>query len=148
MPIRITQDCINCAACIDVCPNGGIRRGQSAYIIDQDLCTECIGFFNQEQCVAICPIDCCIRNPRIVLTEEALFERAKAIHADTGKHPTLTAETSHFRVGPGSKRQGAAGPNSDIPSGSESRTASGRWWERLFRKKLTVSSSPVSSENV
>lgn len=123
MPIRITQDCVNCAACVDVCPNGGITQGRSVYVINQDLCTECVGFFSYQRCVEVCPIDCCIRNPKIILTEEALFERAKAIHANSGKHPTLTAETSHFRVGSGSKTQ----------------ETSGSWWERLFGRKAPVS---------
>ena len=131
MPIRITQDCVNCAACVDVCPNNGIRPGRSVYVIDQNSCTECVGFFNVQQCVAICPIDCCVRNPNINLTEEALFERAKAIHANSGKHPTLSAETSHYRT----------------VSHSNPQEASETWWERLFGKKLPVSSSPVPSDN-
>ncbi len=128
MPIRITQDCINCGACAEVCPNGGISKGHpsayghSAYVINQDMCTECVGFFAREQCVAICPIDCCIRNTSIVLTQEALFERALAIHANTGKHPTLAAQTSHF---PGA-------------SGSNPKVVSQKWWERLFRRKAPI----------
>ena len=147
MPIRITQDCINCAACADVCPNGGILRGASAYHIDQNLCTECVGFFTMEQCVAVCPIDCCVRNPKVILTEQALFERALAIHANTGKQPALSAETSHFRVRSGSERQPAVSSSSSVTSSSGSQPASGKWWERLFRRKASISSSPVSSEN-
>ncbi len=129
MPIQITQDCINCGACADVCPNGGIRKGTSAYSIKQDMCTECVGFFKQEQCVAVCPIDCCVRNPRMVLSEQELFDRAAAIHASSGKNLTLTAETSHFRTG--AKHQGA--PES--------------LWERLFGKKQPIATPAVSSND-
>ncbi len=128
MPIRITQDCVNCAACADVCPNGGIRQGKSVYVIDQDLCTECVGFFNQPRCAAVCPIDCCVPNPKVILTEEALFERAQAIHANTGKHPTLSAETSRYRLASATRQQES-------------------WWERLFGKKMPVPVPPVSSDN-
>ena len=122
MPFMINDGCINCGACEPVCPNGGIRKGKSAYIIDQDACTECVGFFNKQQCVVVCPMDSCILNPSIVLSEEALFERAKALHAHSGKHPTLTAQTSHLRA-----------------------AAGGTWWERLFGKKEPKADSSLSS---
>ena len=110
MPFMIADGCINCDACVPVCPNNGIRKGQRSYVIDQDACTECVGFFSTQQCVRVCPMDCCVLNPAIALNEEALFERAKAIHANSDKQPTLTAATSHFR-----------------------KVAPGKWWERLFR---------------
>jgi hypothetical protein len=108
------------------------------YVIDQDKCTECVGFFNYQRCVAICPIDCCVRNSKIILTEEALFERAKAVHANTGKQPTLSAETSHFRAGSGSKTQDS---KPQPTSCSKPQKASGSWWERLFGRKAP----PVST---
>jgi ferredoxin len=80
-----------------VCPNKGIRKGKSVYVIDRDACTECVGFFNTQRCVEVCPMDCCVFIPGMVLTEEALFERAKALHANSEQQPTLTALTSHFR---------------------------------------------------
>jgi len=110
MPFMIFDGCINCGACVPVCPNNGIRKGKAVYVIDQDSCTECVGFFSAQQCVKVCPMDCCVLNPDIVLAEEALFERAKAVHANSDKQPTLTANTSHFR-----------------------RAAAGKWWERLLR---------------
>ena len=139
MPIKITPDCVNCGACADVCPNGGILKGNSAYVIKQDLCTECVGFFDREQCVAVCPIDCCIRNPRIVLTEEVLFERARAIHANSGKHPTLTAATSHFRTASGSKVL--------VAPASNLQTVSPKWWGRLFRRKPPIGEVEVLRAN-
>ena len=130
MPIRITQECVNCAACVDVCPNNGIRRGHSAYVINQDMCTECVGFFNEPQCVSVCPTDCCVTDSRIVLSEEVLFERARSMQANSGKQLTLTAATSHFRKA--SKSQSPA---------SES------FWERLFGKKTPTTSPALPPDN-
>jgi ferredoxin len=41
MPYRITDDCLNCGACIDECPEGAIIAGDDRSRIDQDKCTEC-----------------------------------------------------------------------------------------------------------
>lgn len=121
MPFRITNACINCDACVSACPNHGISKGKNVYLIDQDACSECVGFFSTAQCAKVCPMDCCVLNPDIVLTEEALFERAKAIHANSDKQPTLTASTSHFRRAAEGNRK----------------AADGTWWERLFRSLCT-----------
>ena len=117
MPFMITDGCILCDACVPVCPNQGIRKGDKAYVIDQDACCECVGFFSSPQCAKVCPMDSCVLNPRIVMTEEALFERAKAVHANSDKQPILTPATSRFQ-------RAAAG----------NRKAAGeKWWGRLFR---------------
>jgi len=41
VPYRITDDCLNCGACIDECPEGAIIAGDDRSRIDQDKCTEC-----------------------------------------------------------------------------------------------------------
>ena len=48
------------------------RSTQDIYYIVPDKCTECVGFFDQEQCAAVCPVDCCIPDPNIPETEEVL----------------------------------------------------------------------------
>jgi ferredoxin len=30
------------------------------YYIVSDKCTECVGFYEEPQCAAVCPIDCCV----------------------------------------------------------------------------------------
>ena len=45
-------------------------------------CTECVGFFAEEQCAAVCPVDCCVPDPDIPETEAQLIARARALHPD------------------------------------------------------------------
>lgn len=75
----ITEECINCGACEPECPNQAISEGTDIYVIDPVLCTECVGHFDEEQCAAVCPVDCCVPDPNIIETEETLLERAKKI---------------------------------------------------------------------
>lgn len=60
MAYQITEDCINCAACEPDCPTVSITAGPDIYVIDPDTCVECVGYFDAPQCVALCPIDCCV----------------------------------------------------------------------------------------
>ena len=97
MSTMITEDCINCGACEPECPNTAIYEGGVAYesrsqtlpalsddiyYIVPEKCTECVGFFDQEQCAAVCPVDCCVPNPSDVEAEEQLLVKAHAIHPD------------------------------------------------------------------
>ena len=54
MATRITEDCINCGACEDECPNGAISMGSETFVIDPELCTECVGFADEQMCAAAC----------------------------------------------------------------------------------------------
>ncbi len=98
MATIITEECINCGACEPECPNTAIYEGgvqwegndgalhdalsEDLYYIVPEKCTECVGFFDQEQCAAVCPVDCCIPDPDIPETEEVLLERVKVLHPD------------------------------------------------------------------
>ena len=63
MSLLITDECIACDACREECPNGAIEEGDPIYIIDSDYCTECVGWFDEHQCVEVCPVDCIILDP-------------------------------------------------------------------------------------
>lgn len=63
MALMITDECINCDVCEPECPNGAITQGDEIYVIDPDLCTECVGHYETSQCVEVCPVDCIIGNP-------------------------------------------------------------------------------------
>lgn len=58
MALKITSECINCDVCEPVCPNEAIFAGEDIYVINPELCTECVGHFDAPQCVEICPVDC------------------------------------------------------------------------------------------
>jgi len=63
MALLIEQDCINCDMCELECPNEAIFMGKNVYQINSDKCTECVGHYDQAQCVNVCPIDCIISDP-------------------------------------------------------------------------------------
>ncbi len=97
MSTMITEECINCGVCEPECPNEAITEGEETFQIDPRLCTECVGFFEVEQCAAVCPVDCCVGDPNNVEDEVALFERAKEVHPDKSGELELSPETSRFR---------------------------------------------------
>lgn len=82
MSTYITEDCINCAACVPECPNEAISEGDGIYIIDGELCTECVGFNEKEACQAVCPTECCLPDPKHPEDEAALVAKALRIHPD------------------------------------------------------------------
>jgi ferredoxin len=120
MATMITAECINCGACEPECPNTAIYQGgveweqdgvkhapisnEVFYIVPQK-CTECVGFFDQEACAAVCPVDVCIPNPEIPETEEALIARAKELHPDVQFAPDFP---SRFHPGRGEAPAAAA----------------------------------------
>lgn len=94
MSYRITEECINCNACIEECPNDAIYEGGQTwtiggntfgegegfwsadyYYVVPEKCTECKGFFDEPQCVAVCPVDCCVPDPNHVEDESTLLKR-------------------------------------------------------------------------
>lgn len=66
MALQITESCVNCWACVDVCPNDAIyqpeRDEAPHFLISADKCTECLGDHADPQCAAICPIEMAIIN--------------------------------------------------------------------------------------
>lgn len=83
MATIITTECISCGACEPECPNNAISQGETIFVIDAKLCTECVGFHDFEACAAVCPVDCCVTDPNNVESEEVLIARARALHPDT-----------------------------------------------------------------
>lgn len=82
MALKITDECISCGACEPECPNTAISEGSDTYVIDPDLCTECVGFFDEPQCAAVCPVDACQPDPGHMETKEGLLEKKKRIHKE------------------------------------------------------------------
>lgn len=101
MALLITEECINCGACLPECPNEAIfetrsaaeekgysvgegqGEGDTVYVITYERCTECVGHFDEPQCAAVCPVDdCCISDPDIPETTDVLLEKARTLNPD------------------------------------------------------------------
>ena len=50
------------------------------YYIVSNKCTECVGFHEEPQCAAVCPVDCCVPDPEHVETKEQLLEKKGKMH--------------------------------------------------------------------
>lgn len=94
MALLITDECINCGACEPECPNTAIYEGGTKWELDgnthepiavdyfyivPDKCTECVGFHDEPQCMAVCPVDCIIKDPAHVETEEELLAKKEKL---------------------------------------------------------------------
>ena len=79
MALFITDECINCDVCEPVCPNDAISEGDDIYVINPDLCTECVGHFDEPQCVEIRPIDCIPKDPNHEESQSDLMAKFKQI---------------------------------------------------------------------
>ena len=81
MAFMITDDCISCDACVAECPNSAISEDEDQYVIDPERCTECAGHYDEPQCVEVCPVDCCVRDPNYQEEEEQLLAKADQIRS-------------------------------------------------------------------
>ena len=79
MALMITDECINCDVCEPECPNQAISMGAEIYVIDPGRCTECIGHFDEPQCVQVCPVACIPVDPAHVETREQLWAKYRAL---------------------------------------------------------------------
>ena len=79
MALKITDECINCDVCEPECPNQAISQGLEYYVIDPDLCTECVGHFDTPQCVEVCPVECIPKDELNEETEENLWEKYRKL---------------------------------------------------------------------
>ena len=127
MATLITIDCINCGACEPECPNTAIYQGgvdwelgdatspaisEDIFYIVPQKCTECVGFYEQEACAAVCPVDCCIPDPDIPETEDVLIARAKELHPDQSFEGDFP---SRFKVG-GEEAPAEPAESADAPA--------------------------------
>lgn len=80
MALLIEADCINCDMCEPACPNEAIYYGESIYEIDPDKCTECVGHYDDPQCIDVCPIDCIITDPEHKESPQELLKKFKTLY--------------------------------------------------------------------
>ncbi len=81
MALMITDECINCDVCEPECPNEAIYLGTEIYEIDAAKCTECVGHFDEPQCVQVCPVACIPKDPRHAENEESLWQKFQRLQA-------------------------------------------------------------------
>ena len=79
MALMITDDCINCDVCEPECPNEAISMGAEFYVIDPGRCTECVGHFDEPQCVQVCPVACIPLDPQHAESKEALWAKYRRL---------------------------------------------------------------------
>jgi len=53
---------------------------EEVYFIVPDKCTECMGFHEEPQCAAVCPVDCCVPDPDHRESEAELLGRKERLH--------------------------------------------------------------------
>lgn len=84
MALMITDECINCDVCEPECPNQAISLGPEIYVIDPARCTECVGHFEQPQCVQVCPVACIPVDPAHAESRETLMQKFLRLQAQAG----------------------------------------------------------------
>ena len=113
MALKITEECINCGVCEPECPNVAIYEGgvpwtlfggefqatelkssmaaqaDEFYYIVPEKCTECVGFHDEPQCAAVCPVDCCVNDEDYPETEDELLAKKDHLVTDSA-HPAAT----------------------------------------------------------
>ncbi|GHD64963.1 YfhL family 4Fe-4S dicluster ferredoxin [Jeongeupia chitinilytica] len=82
MSLMITDECINCDVCEPECPNSAISQGEEIYEIDPNLCTECVGHYDEPQCQQVCPVDCIPLDPDNKESKEELMQKYIVITAN------------------------------------------------------------------
>lgn len=93
MSLKINEECINCGACEPSCPNTAIypngepwelsgtkhdALSADYYYIVPEKCTECVGFYDDPQCKAVCPVDCIVPDQKE--TKEQLMAKKTKLH--------------------------------------------------------------------
>jgi len=61
MAMKITEECISCGACEPECPTQAISESDTLYVIDANVCVECVGHADSPQCVSVCPVECIVK---------------------------------------------------------------------------------------
>jgi ferredoxin len=55
-------------------------KSDDIYYIVPSKCTECVGFHEEPQCAAVCPVDCCVPDPDHVESKEVLLGKKELMH--------------------------------------------------------------------
>lgn len=83
MALKIDEDCINCDVCEPECPNEAIYMGEEIYEIDWAKCTECVGHYDEPQCVEVCPVECIPKDEAHPESTEQLMQKYRHLYPKT-----------------------------------------------------------------
>lgn len=81
MALMITDECINCDVCEPECPNEAIAQGEEYYVINPEKCTECVGHYDEPQCMQVCPVDCIVKDPAHAESQDQLMAKYQKLSA-------------------------------------------------------------------
>ena len=79
MSLKINELCVNCDVCEPACPNQAISMGETIYVIDPARCTECVGHFDEPQCVVVCPVECIDPDPDFPESQDDLLAKLRRL---------------------------------------------------------------------
>ncbi len=82
MALLINDECVNCGVCEPECPNGAITEGDDIYVIDFAKCTECVGHYDEAQCIEVCPVDCIVKDTEHEESQEQLKAKYEKLTKD------------------------------------------------------------------
>jgi ferredoxin len=77
---KISEECLSCGVCEPECPNRAISMGDVQFQIDPERCTECVGFFDEPQCVSVCPNGAPGPDPAHKESKDALLAKKNRLH--------------------------------------------------------------------
>ena len=87
MSLKINELCVNCDVCEPACPNQAISQGEVIYVIDPARCTECVGHFDEPQCVQVCPVACIPVDPERIESKATLWQRYRLLQGEATPAP-------------------------------------------------------------
>lgn len=82
MAYMITAECVNCSACERECPVQAITAAADQYVINPDICIDCVGYFEEARCKWACPVNACVPE------RETYIEKAETM-ASKGTRPVI-----------------------------------------------------------
>ena len=57
MSCSITDKCVGCFSCVEVCPKRAVREQDRIFTISAKRCNECKGHIAGPRCIKICPVE-------------------------------------------------------------------------------------------
>ncbi len=77
MALKIVDECIACDACMQPCPTGAITADDPIYVINPNICNECVGYTDSPTCVDACPVEAIVLDMEHQLSFEENMKRYK-----------------------------------------------------------------------